>query len=244
MDAMLELLRYAKQTAELAAIGGYYHIFKLLNGLIDQKGGVIEQRIAQLLGRSIVEHFGYEAVVEGAEHLRDLHDYAVVSNHASYADWALILGYFPEPVRFIAKKELIWVPVIGDYLRLRGVLIDRKNGIGAREAIEKAAREKSPWPILIFPEGTRSKDGDIHDFRRGGLSIIAKAGLSLLPLALVGTADALPKGVLNVRPGFSPLRVVIGEPVHAADFGHDANAMMDEVERRVRDLYYSRRKSR
>lgn len=233
---MNEWLRYLRQVAEVGTIAGYYHLFKLLNNLIDKKGGVIEQRIAQLLGRALVEHFGFEVTVEGQQHLSDLKDYAVVSNHGSYIDWALILGYFPEPVRFIAKKELSLVPVVGDYLKLRGVLIDRRAGIGAREAIAAAAQDDCPWPILIFPEGTRSHDGEIHSFRPGGLALLLDAGLSLLPLTLVGTADALPRGQLNVQRG-GTLRVIIGQPVHAGDFGADHDAMIAEVEKRVRSAY-------
>jgi 1-acyl-sn-glycerol-3-phosphate acyltransferase len=146
----------------------------------------------------------------------------------------VLLGYFPDPVRFIAKRELAAVPVIGDYLRLRGILIDRRRGVGAREAIAAALADRHPWPILIFPEGTRTPDGTVQPFKPGGLRLIAAAGRPLVPVAVRGTFAAWPRHAKALRPG-GHLELVIGAPVRPADYP-SVEAALAEVERRVRAL--------
>jgi 1-acyl-sn-glycerol-3-phosphate acyltransferase len=202
--------------------------------LIDEEEGVLEHHISHLLGRKLLSHLKMEVTVEGSENVEGLERYAVVSTHASYLDWAVLLGYFPLPVRFIAKRELIWIPVIGSFLKTRGILIDRKRGVDAKEAIRRATRVAQPWPILIFPEGTRSPDGKVHPFKRGGLRILVDAGLSLVPVCIQGTFDAFPRHATAIKTGCK-LLMKVGQPVLPPD-PPDREWMMAEVERRVRAL--------
>lgn len=231
MDLPLELLRY-RQIAELLAICGEYHLVKLAANIIDGKEGQLEQRIGQLLARRILDHLGYQIRLEGLERVRGLRRYAVVSSHASHLDWAMLLGYFPDPVRFIAKKELTAVPVIGNYLRLRGVLIDRKAGQDAKSAIRAAARDQSPFPILLFAEGTRTHDGRVQPFKPGGLRILAEEGLTLVPVRILGTFDAFSRHARAIRPG-GTLTMIVGEPVDPKEGG--VEWAIAEVERRVKN---------
>lgn len=224
------------QGARVFGLCGYYEVFNRLSNLVDREEGVISYRVGQLLGRRIVESLDYRVEVRGLEHVEHLSNYAVVSTHASNLDWALLLGYFPAPVRFIAKRELTVVPVIGPFLKQRGILIDRRHGIGAKEAIRAAAHDDSPFPILIFPEGTRTPDGNLQPFKRGGLKILAEAGLTLVPVCIRGTFDAYSRYAVRATTGL-PLRLTVGQPVPPAAEMGGVDAQIDEVERRVRALF-------
>jgi len=232
MDDLSTRLLGIRQLAECTAICVWHHLFKLGANVIDPSGD-IEQIIGRILARRILDHLGCPVRTAGLEHVAGLERYAVASTHASYLDWAVLLGYFPAPLRFVAKRELLRVPVIGDYLRLRGILIDRARGEDARAAIARAAREDIPWPILIFPEGTRSWDGSIGRFKPGGLRLLAEAGRPIVPVRIRGTFEALSRHDRAVRP--RPLEMLVGAPV-PPDFGGSVEAVPAEVERRVRAL--------
>jgi 1-acyl-sn-glycerol-3-phosphate acyltransferase len=231
-----EFIRF-RQIVRMLALVYYFHVFKLIGNRIDAEEGVIEQQIARLMSRAILRHLRAEIVVEGEEHLRGLEDYAVVSNHLSYLDWVLLLADFPRPISFIAKKEVTYFPVLGSYLRNRGLLIDRKKGVTARTVIARAA-ESWPWPLLIFPEGTRSPDGELQKFRRGGVQVLATAGKKLLPVVLLGTYDAFSREDRWMKYDHR-LGVLILEPVDPAEHGVDAALKL--VEARIRKVFEERR---
>jgi len=230
--SLLERLNAARLMTEVLAIASGYHVVKLAGNAIDDEEGVIEHRVSQLASRRLLAHAGLRVAVSGAEHVRGLERYAVVSSHASYLDWAVLLGYFPSPLRFIAKRELIHVPVVGSYLKRRAVLIDRRAGHGAKEAIAAASCDAQPWPILIFPEGTRTPDGSLRPFKKSGLRSLAEAGRALVPVRIHGTFEAMPRQTMVIKPG--ELRLVIGAPVRPTP--ETIEASLDEVERRVAAL--------
>jgi 1-acyl-sn-glycerol-3-phosphate acyltransferase len=221
------------QMATLLRIGAGYHLVKLAGNIIDGDEGAIEHHVSQLLARRLLRELRLTVEVSGGEKVRGLERYCVASSHASHLDWAVLLGYFPSPLRFIAKRELIRVPVVGSYLRRRGVLIDRSKGIDARQAITAAARDAQAWPILIFPEGTRSPDGELQPFKHGGLRLLVEAGRTVVPVRILGTHAAYPRQARLIRTG-RPLRMIIADPVTPADHA-GTEAAMAEVERRVRE---------
>ena len=221
----------------LFALISWYHLFKLTGNVIDGREGVIEQRIARLMSRRILHVLRMNVTVEGHEHAKHIENYSVVSNHLSYLDWVLILAEFPHSVSFIAKRIITLMPVFGSYLRNRGVLIDRRRGATARSIIREAAR-KSPWPLVIFPEGTRSPDGNLQKFRRAGLRILAEEGQLLLPIVLLGTYEALGKKDRAIRKG-RRLHMVILSPIDPRELGVDEAC--DEVERVINETYTARR---
>jgi len=231
MSLSEELIR-VRQIVGTLSICSYYHLLKLAGNLIDKEEGIIEHRVSQLVAQRLLRHLDFSVEVSGLEHLKGLHHYSVISSHASYLDWAVLLGYFPSPLRFIARKDLTAIPVIGNYLEKRGVLIDRSRGIDARQAIRNATEDGQPWPILLFAEGTRTHDGQLQPFKKGGLRILTGAGLSLLPVRITGTFDSFPRKARFIKAG-GRLRLLIGEPVHSVD---DPEEAMAEVERRVNSL--------
>lgn len=231
-----EELRRLGQLTRITGLLSYHHVFRLGVRLASRKlGNRLDERIGQIATRRALEALDLQVETEGLEHVEGLQRYCVVSNHASYLDWALLMAYFPAPLRFVAKRELIWLPAVGAYLRHHGVLIDRSRGDDAKTAIKKAADDDSPWPIVIFAEGTRSPDGNIAPFKKGGLRVLAEAGLALLPTCLAGTYEALPRDGRAVKRG-ATLRLILGKPVRPADVGSIDEAI-EEVERRVRGLH-------
>ena len=230
MDMQLELQRYG-QIVKTLGIVSYYHLFKLMGNLVDGEEGVIEHRVSQLVARSLLRNLDFEVQVSGTDNVRGLRHYCVVSTHASHLDWAVLLGYFPSPLRFIARKDLTAVPVIGSYLKLRGILIDRSKGDDAKKAIRRAAQDDSPFPILLFPEGTRSPDGEIKKFKRGGLRIMQEEGLQMVPVRINGTFDAFPRDARLITTG-GRLQMLVGQPLDPRE--HDDP--LAEIERRVHRL--------
>lgn len=233
-----EELERGTQALHMLGVAGYYHLFKLMGNIIDGEEGVLEHRVSQLFARTALRRLGMEVECSGTDKARGLARYAVVCSHASHLDWAVLLGYYPTPLRFIAKKELARVPVIGSYLKLRGILIDRKKGLDAKQAVKRAAEDQQPWPILIFPEGTRSQDGTLQPFKPGGLRLLAGAGRALVPVCITGTFEVFPRSAKYIKHG-GRLRMVVGDPVDPAD--HDTvDQALAEVERRMRAAFDAR----
>lgn len=230
-------LRRVWQGIRLFALISWFHLFKLTGNVIDRRDGVIEQHIARLMSRRILAVLDMKVSVEGHEHLRGLENYAVASNHLSYLDWVLILAEFPASVSFVAKRLVTLMPVFGSYLRNRGVLIDRRKGQTARSVIREAAGT-SAWPLLIFPEGTRSPDGNLQPFRPAGIRILAEKGLLLLPIVLLGTFGALGKNDRCIRTG-RRLHMIILPPIDPQELGTEQACV--ELERVICETYAARR---
>jgi 1-acyl-sn-glycerol-3-phosphate acyltransferase len=142
----------------------------------------------------------------------------VVANHSSHADTAVLLAALPpkaQPVFGAAADYWFDVPVRRFIATsLAGVLPVRRSGGGSYAALLAAARPalKAGRTVVIYPEGTRSTDGNIGEFRSGALRLARECGVPIVPVALTGTADVLPKGG---RWSPAPMQVRIGEPVDA-----------------------------
>lgn len=232
-----KLLR-AWQIARLALIGFRHHVWRVVGTAIDPEGGKHDQRAAVALGKAVTRFLKSDVSVLGAEKLDGLERYVVCANHTSYVDWALILGHFPVAPRFVARREVAKVPVVGSYLRARGILIDRKRGNHAQRTLAEALKEDSPWPLLIFPEGTRSRDGNMKPFRRAGMRLLTESDFPIVPIVLVGSWETFPPLASAAYTG-TKMRIVIGDPVMPDEHSPDERART--VEERMRSLYAEHR---
>jgi 1-acyl-sn-glycerol-3-phosphate acyltransferase len=175
-------------------------------------------RVMGWWGRGFIRLGGWKVRVEGSERL-PAGGAILVSNHQSLVDIPLFLSAFPRPVAFLAKRELGEIPLFGKAMGFAGNLfIDRDDPRDAvhlmREAVQRIRKGRV---MVIFPEGTRSPDGAIGEFKPGAFYIAQKAGVPVLPVYIDGGRHALPKGSLLVRPAEMTVRVL--EPLSPASGG-------------------------
>jgi 1-acyl-sn-glycerol-3-phosphate acyltransferase len=146
---------------------------------------------------------------EGLEKLDPHGSYVFVSNHASYMDIPAILSTLPQQFRFFAKKELYAIPFLGWHLRWAGHLpVDRSNARASLKSMSNGARIMSGRRIsvLLFPEGGRSARG-LREFKEGAAYIAIKAGVPVVPMAIVGMRELLPMGSIHIRSGRVTVRI-------------------------------------
>jgi 1-acyl-sn-glycerol-3-phosphate acyltransferase len=136
-----------------------------------------------------------------------------MSNHQSVFDIAAIIATLPVPWRFVAKRELTWIPFFGWALALGGqIIVDRRNREASVRSLARAAeRVRAGANVIIFPEGTRSPDGSLREFKSGGFHLAIEAGVPIVPIAVSGSRRISPKGSLRIHSG--TVRVRYGEPI-------------------------------
>ncbi|MFN0030587.1 MAG: lysophospholipid acyltransferase family protein [Flavobacteriales bacterium] len=161
---------------------------------------------------------GVRVTLHGSHHINTSLSRIYVANHASHFDIVALARVMPVGLFFIAKKELSRVPFMGQYMWLIGhIFIDRKNKDKSMERMMQAAEKiRRGRNIISFPEGTRSKSGELQMFKRGSF-IIAKQGLvDIVPIGISGSSSVLPSGRFGIRPGV--ITVTIGEAITSSDF--------------------------
>ena len=193
--------------------------------------------IGRVWSRWILRICGIEVQLEGLEHLRPGQSYVLICNHLSNFDIWCTLALIPITVRFVAKKELLRLPVFGQALALSDhIVIDRQDPESAiRKINAAAARTAGGIGILFYAEGTRSRDGKVHEFKRGGVSLALRAGLPIVPMSVSGTRKFLPRGCAVIRPR-GRVRMVLAEPIPTAGVPFEAR---DELNQRVRQIVLS-----
>lgn len=156
---------------------------------------------------------GIKVVVEGREKLPQAQSYIFAVNHQSQLDIPVLEGYVGRDFCWMAKKELFKIPIFGRAMLANGFIpVDRGHGRKAMVSLlEAAKRIAAGVSVVIFPEGTRSINGQLQPFKSGAMVVAIKAGVPLVPVAIIGTHAALAKGKLFVQPGQVTIR--IGEPI-------------------------------
>lgn len=172
-------------------------------------GGNRAERVMGWWGRAFVRLGGWTFRVEGMENLPSC-GAVLVANHQSIVDIPMLLSAFQRPVRFLAKRELGEIPLFGKAMAAAGNLfIDRDDPRDAvRMLRDVGARLRDGRLVVVFPEGTRSGDGSIGEFRPGAFYLAQKSGAPVVPVYIDGGRLALPKGSLRVRPADLLVRVL------------------------------------
>lgn len=174
---------------------------------------------------------GIKVEVSGRQHIKKKSSYVFMANHLSFLDGPLLFMAIPQSIRVILKKEVFRIPVIGIGMKHVGfVPVDRKRARGGKRSIEKAAhfmRERG-YSYLIFPEGTRSRDGCIQDFRRGGFFLALESQSQVAPITIKGSYELMPRGTIFTKKGI--IKVVFHPPVPAQDFSKsNMQSLIDRV---------------
>lgn len=173
-------------------------------------------RIAQGWALLFLKATGCSVTVTGRENIPKKGGICFVSNHDSFFDILLLLGYSGRPFGFVAKKELAFVPLVNIWIfLLGGLFINRSDVRKASRTISKGvARIKAGGGMLIFPEGHRSKGRGILPFHPGALKLATQAEAPIVPVALGGSSNAYEKTGFVVS---SPMKVVFCEPIYTAE---------------------------
>ncbi len=170
--------------------------------------------IASAWARALLRLSRVKVKVEGLEKIATDKNYVFVSNHLSYMDTPVFLANIPVQFRFLAKRGLFQVPFLGWHLKRAGhIPVPRGDARAAVKMMNTAAqmvRERG-ISLLIFPEGGRSRDGSLGEFKEGGAYIAIQAGVPLVPVALMGTREVLPFGSGHIQKGNVTMR--IGDPI-------------------------------
>lgn len=154
---------------------------------------------------------GVKLQIEGAENLKG--PAVFISNHQSLIDVVFLPAIVPRPTRIVAKRGILFVPLLGWAFAAGGaVLVDRRNPRAAIANIRKGLKRlPKGWSIMVFPEGTRSRDGAMKPFKKGAFHIAVETRLPIVPIGMDGAFEIVPPHASLVRPGV--VRVVVGKPI-------------------------------
>jgi 1-acyl-sn-glycerol-3-phosphate acyltransferase len=203
--------------------------FAFITYPFDRKGRVVH-RYARLWGKTALLANRVRVKIEGMEHLNGQGPYIFMSNHQGYYDIFALLGHLPYQFKWLAKKELFSIPFLGWTMAAAGYIrIDRE---GTRETVgamnNAAQRIRDGMSVVIFPEGSRSPDGLIQPFKKGGFTLAIKSGIPIVPIAISGSRDIMPKGKLTAASGEIWIRV--DQPIETENFSSkDRESLMKRV---------------
>ena len=174
------------------------------------ESGSAQIRVGRRWARTLLAVSGVKVRVEGLQHVDLAGSYVFISNHLSYMDTPVVLAHVPVQFRFLAKRGLFQIPFLGQHLSRAGhVPVPREDPRASVKTMQLAAEiiQQKRVSLLIFPEGGRSRDGQLRPFKEGGAYIAIKAGVPIVPMALIGTREVLPYGSGVVAPGQVTLRI-------------------------------------
>ncbi len=173
--------------------------------------------------------------VQGNENIDPKASYIFVANHQSIYDIPLVYGWLNNNFKWIMKKELRRLPVIGKTCELMGhIFIDRSHPMRAKQSLEAAKKnlKQGESSIFLFPEGTRTRNGKIQRFKRGAFTIARDLHLPIVPVTIIGAYDALPKGLNYITPG--TIQMIIHSPIDTTYLNDEnLNEMVDKVKNTI-----------
>jgi 1-acyl-sn-glycerol-3-phosphate acyltransferase len=175
------------------------------------KSGDTQLGVARRWAQSLLTISGVKVRVEGIEHIDPTRSYVIASNHLSYMDTPVVLANVPVRFRFLAKRGLFKIPFLGTHLGQAGhIPVHRDDPRASVKTMQVAAEaiQKRGTSLLIFPEGGRSHDGRLGSFKEGAAYIAIRAGVPIVPAALIGTQHVLPFGSGTPKAGRVTLKIM------------------------------------
>ena len=206
-----------------AVIAGLFRVRNRVGGVYDWAGTD--------WARQVLKAAGTPVIAEGLESIPRNQPVMYASNHSSMFDiWALF-ATLPGSVRFVAKRELFKIPLLGAAMHAAGhIPIDRAARKKAFEAYDEAARtiQRGTSSIIVFPEGTRSRTGELLPFKNAPFGLAIAAQVPIVPVYVHHTFEILPKGAWRLRP--RPIRLLVGAPIPTAGLApDDRERLRDQV---------------
>src|SRR3954447_5140454 len=188
----------------------FFGTLSLLVSFFDRTG-IVQARLARAWAKTLLAAGGIKVHIEGLEQIDPAGSYVFIANHLSYMDTPVALAHIPVQFRFLAKRGLFQIPLLGNPLSSAGhIPVPREDPRAAVKTMQQAAEviRQKKISLLIFPEGGRSHDGILRPFKEGGAYIAIKAGVPLVPLVMIGTREVLPYGAGIVQSGKVTLRIL------------------------------------
>jgi 1-acyl-sn-glycerol-3-phosphate acyltransferase len=193
-----------------------------------RKGGNFAHLVGRFWARSIVFVSRVKVSVRGLEYIDPSAAYVYMANHQSMFDILTLLGYLPVQFRWLAKMELFQIPVFGySMARVGYISIDRSNRKSAYKSLQEAAQKIAQGvSVVVFPEGTRSTDGQIKPFKVGGFYLAIRSGRPIVPVVIFGSHHVMPKGMLRIRPG--GILLSINPPIDTTPYNNKTKEVLME----------------
>lgn len=193
------------------------------------KAGSLTHSVGRFWGRMILIAAGVSVRVQGAERIPSYGSVIFMANHQSMFDIPVLFAHLPADFRWLAKKELFSIPLFGYSMGKAGhISIDRSDRKSAHGSLLKASRKiAAGTSVVVFPEGSRSPDGEIMPFKPGGFHLASRAGRPIVPVVISGTCKVMRKGGLRITPARVTVRFCPPVDVHA--YGGDKKALMESV---------------
>ncbi len=190
--------------------------------------------IARTWGYSILLASRIRVSVSGEENFDPSRSYIFMSNHQSNFDIPVLLAHLRCQFRWLAKAELFRIPIFGRGMRGAGYIpIDRSDRRAAIKSLQQAAETiRAGTSVMVFPEGTRSRDGVLRSFKKGGFILAVDAGVPIVPVLIHGTFQIMPRNSLRIRSGRVCVQIL--EPIETAGYGRKRkNELLEAVRSRM-----------
>lgn len=199
------------------------------------RNGKLPRTVQVFWSRSVLWLLLVPIKVTGRENVDSNQSYVFVANHQSFLDVFAVYGWLPNNFKWLMKKELRKIPFVGTACAVAGhIFVDRSNPRAAMESLTYIkAQLHDGISTVIFPEGTRTKTGEMGRFKQGAFKIAMDMDLPVVPISLSGFFDAMPRNKFYVKP-FSRVALHIGKPIDISQF-NDINEAMTELHTQVKN---------
>jgi len=200
----------------------------MLAGLLSRTGNLAFS-ISKIWAYTMLAVSFVRTEIKNKEKIQQGTSYIIISNHQSLYDIIALVTALGIQYRWFIKKEILKIPIFGYALYAsRNIFIDRVNTASAIESINKGIdRLPKGVSVMVFAEGTRSPDGQIHEFKKGGFVTAVRRKIPILPVTVNGSRRVLSKGSLVVKPG--KIQVVIGDPIDTS--GYTADTVQELIDK-------------
>jgi len=203
----------------------------------DRNGRLIHFYAAVPWAKAILWYCGVKVITKGLGNVDRTVPRIYMTNHQSYLDVFGLLSVLPVDFKFLMKQELMKIPLLGFAMKRAGYIgIERGDPRMAVESMKAAAeRIQEGASVLIFPEGTRSEDGTLQTFKRGGFNLALRAGCEIMPIGIGGSGRLLPKGSFRVKRG--TFAISVGRPIVTCKYRKKTiDLLMEEVRGAIEGL--------
>jgi 1-acyl-sn-glycerol-3-phosphate acyltransferase len=219
----------------LVVLTVYYGLKVIIAGFLrmpNRPGGLFDEAGRRWSG-GLLWGAGVEVRTVGFEHVPRDRPVVYVANHQSFFDILALAATLPGQMRFVAKREMAKIPILGPAMKAAGqIFIDRQNRARAFEAYEEAAQAvNAGLNAVVFAEGTRSRTGELQPFKKGPFVFAVASQVPIVPVYCAGTFDILRKGSIWVRP--HPITLYFGEPIPTAGLTYEDRETLLERTRAV-----------